>query len=131
MREREWAGGGFEWLPAGWPAGDLSSPTHTDIALNWRRICFGEDPVKTLRRVLLWATATLIFFHYLLLPIKVSGASMTPTYRDGSLNFVNRLSYTHKAPKRGDVVVLRDGEDLILKRVIAMPGEREIGRAHV
>lgn len=73
---------------------------------------------------MVWATGTLITFHYMLVPIKVTGASMTPTYRDGSLNFINRLSYANHAPKRNDVVILRDGEDLILKRVIAMPGER-------
>jgi signal peptidase I len=48
---------------------------------------------------------------------------MTPTYRDGAVNLINRLAYAHKAPKRGDVVVLHDGEDLILKRIIGLPGE--------
>lgn len=63
-------------------------------------------------------------FHYLLVPIKVTGASMQPTYRDGSVNFINRVSYMHKNPKRGDVVILHEGRDLIIKRVIGLPGER-------
>jgi signal peptidase I len=74
-------------------------------------------------RVLVWSVLTILSFHFLLVPIKVIGASMTPTYRDGAVNFVNRLAYTRKAPKRGDVVVLHDGDDLILKRIIALPGE--------
>jgi signal peptidase I len=77
-----------------------------------------------LRRVLVWSVCTLAMFHFCLVPIKVIGASMTPTYRDGAVNFINRLAYTHKAPKRGDVVVLHDGDDLILKRIIALPGEK-------
>jgi signal peptidase I len=123
MRARGWAG--EAWLPVGWPAGQHTSSEHADNkALTWRRICFGPDPSRTLRRVLAWSAATLVIFHYLLLPIKVTGTSMTPTYRDGAVNFVNRLAYTHGRPKRGDVVVLHDGEDLILKRIIAVPGER-------
>lgn len=74
--------------------------------------------------MIVWAAGALMLFHYMLVPIKVSGASMAPTYRDGSVNFINRLAYTKHAPMRGDVVVLQDGLDLILKRVIAIPGER-------
>jgi signal peptidase I len=113
------------WLPAGWPAGENSSSTAEQKSIFWRRLLFGKNPTRTLRRVLCWATGSLVFFHYLLVPIKVIGASMTPTYRDGSVNFVNRLSYKTAMPKRGDVIVLRDEDNqLILKRVIAVPGER-------
>jgi signal peptidase I len=121
MRTRGWAGEG--WLPVGWPAGHASSSSQTTQTINWRRLVFGPDPSRTLRRVLLWSAATLILFHYLLVPIKVIGASMTPTYRDGAVNLINRLAYSRKAPRRGDVVVLHDGEDMILKRIIALPGE--------
>src|SRR5688500_1187237 len=105
MRARGWAG--EAWLPVGWPAGDIARPESAGQALNWRRLFFGANPSRTLRRVLLWTTSTILIFHYLLVPIKVTGASMTPTYRDGSLNFINRLSYAHKRPARGDVVILR------------------------
>src|SRR3954463_15651803 len=121
MRVRGWAGEG--WLPVGWPAGHITSPAQTGDPINWRRIVFGPNPTHTLRRVLVWSACTLILFHYLLVPIKVIGASMTPTYRDGAVNLVNRLILPRKAPKRGDVVVLHDGEDMILKRIIALPGE--------
>jgi signal peptidase I len=132
MRARVWAGEG--WLPVGWPAGHITSPAETSEPINWHRLVFGPNPTRTLRRVLIWTTCTLVLFHYLLLPIKVIGASMTPTYRDGAVNLVNRLAYTRKAPKRGDVVVLHDGEDLILKRIIALPGEKvslERGRIRI
>ena len=121
MRVRGWAGEGF--LPVGWPAGHTTSHADTNDPINWRRLVFGPNPVHTLRRVLIWTTCALVLFHYLLVPIKVVGASMTPTYHNGAVNLVNRLAYTRTAPQRGDVVVLHDGEDLILKRIIALPGE--------
>jgi signal peptidase I len=128
MNAQGWAGGASNPLPIGWPAGEFTSPRHerepSQTVAKWRRLVFGRNPSRTLQRLVLWATGTLMTFHYLLVPIKVTGASMTPTYRDGSLNFINRLSYAKRAPRRNDVVILNDGEDLILKRVIAVPGER-------
>jgi signal peptidase I len=107
----------------GWPAGHITSPADARDPINWHRLVFGSNPTRTLRRVLVWTSCAVLLFHYLLVPIKVIGASMTPTYRDGAVNLVNRLAYAHASPKRGDVVVLHDGEDLILKRIIAVPGE--------
>src|SRR5688500_9663084 len=132
MRAQGWAGEG--WLPVGWPAGHTTSPAETRDPINWRRVVFGSNPTRTLRRVLVWTTCTVLLFHYLLVPIKVIGASMTPTYRDGTVNLVNRLAYSRRTPKRGDVVVLHDGDDLILKRIIAVPGETvslEYGRIKI
>jgi signal peptidase I len=123
MRARGIAGE-TEWFPVGWPGGESSSPEQDTEPSRLRRLCFGSNPNRTLSRMLVWTAATLVLFHYMLVPIKVTGASMTPTYRDGSVNFINRLSYTKHPPRRGDVVVLQDGMDLILKRVIAVPGER-------
>ncbi|HMP81995.1 MAG TPA: signal peptidase I, partial [Verrucomicrobiota bacterium] len=54
-----------------------------------------------------------------------TGDSMAPTYRDGSVNFVNRLAYVFAEPKRGDVVGIRmAGESVMfMKRIIGLPGE--------
>lgn len=50
---------------------------------------------------------------------------MLPTYRNGQIKFVNKLSYKSKDPQRGDVVAVEYAgkEVLLLKRVIAVPGE--------
>ena len=48
---------------------------------------------------------------------------MSPTYQNGSLNLVNRLSYSKRPPHRGDVVALRADGELLLKRIVALPGE--------
>jgi signal peptidase I len=90
-------------------------------------ISFGRNPRHTIIRiVVLVAVCSVAFFSgRVLLPVKVQGISMEPTYRNGSVNFINRLAYLWHAPRRGDVVSVRyAGEHLMLfKRVIALPGE--------
>jgi signal peptidase I len=51
---------------------------------------------------------------------------MYPTFRDGQIKFVNKLAYRNKEPQRGDIVAVEylGRQILLLKRVIAVPGER-------
>jgi len=65
-------------------------------------------------------------FKFWLLPMRVTGISMEPTYRDRQLNFINRLAYKSSSPQRGHVVGIRTTglRILVLKRVIGLPGER-------
>ena len=59
--------------------------------------------------------------------IRVQGDSMAPALHGGQLLFVNRLVYRFGPPKQGDIVVFRSpkGSDtLLVKRVIALPGDR-------
>jgi signal peptidase I len=90
-----------------------------------RQFVFGPKPGRTLARVVVWIVLTVTFFHQLLVPIQIIGSSMSPTYRNGSLNMVNRMSYTlHHPPHRGDVIALRAEGEVLLKRIVALPGER-------
>lgn len=56
-------------------------------------------------------------------PVKIAGDSMLPNYYDGQPTYINRLAYLSAEPNRGDVVGLRVGKDLCIKRVIGLPGE--------
>jgi signal peptidase I len=98
--------------------------TDADGGQSLRYVVFGGHPVHTLVRLAGWLVLTFITFHHLLVPIKVIGISMSPTYSDGSVNFVNRLSYKSAPPQRGDVVALHKDGELLLKRIIAVPGEK-------
>lgn len=89
----------------------------------FRQFVFGPRPKRTLCRVALWSVLTITFFHHLLLPIQIIGSSMSPTYRNGSLNLVNRWSYAKKPPTRGDVIALTADGELLLKRIVGLPGE--------
>ncbi len=53
----------------------------------------------------------------------VSGASMYPTYQDGQVVLVRRRTWFSSPLKRNDVVLLRQGRDVIIKRIYRLPGE--------
>lgn len=90
-----------------------------------RTVIIGRNPKVTLIRVAVLVVTCTILFKYVLLPIRVDGPSMSPTYREHSVNVINRLAYRSKEPKRGDVVAVRyTGPNMMLmKRVVALPGE--------
>jgi len=72
------------------------------------------------------ATASYFFIsRYILQSVQVVGASMSPTLHDEDQYFLNRWVYDFRAPRRGEIVVLRDPTDgaYCVKRVIALPGE--------
>jgi len=112
--------------------------------LRWLRILvIGRHPRRTLVRVVALIVTSFVVFKFVLLPIRVEGISMLPTYQDHSVNFVNRLAYLRHEPRRGDVVSIRfDREEtntltgtppagdwlktphvMLLKRIIGLPGE--------
>jgi signal peptidase I len=91
-----------------------------------RRLVFGKDPRRTLVRVLVLASLSFVIFKWVLIPIRAEGISMEPTYRSGSLNFVNRVAYSYRSPARGDIVGIKlaGPHVLYVKRIIGLPGER-------
>jgi signal peptidase I len=93
-----------------------------------RIVAIGRNPKLTLARIAVLVATSLVLFHYILLPIRVTGISMLPTYKDRSVNFVNRLAYRWHSPKRGDVVSIRLAEAAeinltFMKRIVGLPGE--------
>jgi len=62
----------------------------------------------------------LIFVEY-----KVEGVSMQPTYEEGRLLSINKLTLYFSSLKRFDVVVfqLPNSDDIYVKRVIGLPGD--------
>ena len=78
--------------------------------------------------VLVAALATASYFlisRYILQSVQVAGASMWPTLHDSDQYFLNRWVYDLRAPRRGEIVVLKDPTDgaYCVKRVVALPGE--------
>ncbi len=91
-----------------------------------RRLVFGENPRRTLTRVIVLAAISFITFRWVLVPIRTEGSSMLPTYQTDRLNLVNRLAYLGGRPARQDVVAIQMAGPHVLyvKRVIGLPGER-------
>ena len=112
-------------------------------------VLIGRRPSFTLVRIVVLVVGTFTLFGFILLPVRVSGPSMLPTYRAGGVNLVNRFAYLRQEPRRGDVVTIRTSgveysaaelfEDLLhfrvqfsrlfrpsimyMKRVVGLPGE--------
>lgn len=63
-------------------------------------------------------------FFYAFRMARVQGRSMWPTYKPGQWLLVRRLNWPAPALRVGEVIVFRkDGEELV-KRIVALPGER-------
>lgn len=60
---------------------------------------------------------------YIITPVVVSGDSMKPNLNNGELLLVQKIGYNSNTIKRFDIIVLKDGKDEIIKRVIGLPNE--------
>jgi signal peptidase I len=67
-----------------------------------------------------------VIYLFFIIPTQVSGQSMERNFFDGQVLFTNKLiALTGGNYSRGDVVVFgREGKPDLIKRVIALPGER-------
>jgi signal peptidase I len=86
----------------------------------------GKNPRTTILRIVVILVVAVVLFGGVLLPVRLEGISMLPTYRDGRINFANRLAYWRRGPARGDVVAIRMAgpSAVYVKRIVALPGER-------
>ncbi len=80
---------------------------------------------RYLTRLLLLGIICYLLFGFLLIPLRIQGHSMVPTYHDGSFAFCWRLQYLFSPIQRFDIVTVRyTGRSvMLLKRIIALPGE--------
>ena len=99
---------------------------------HWLRVVLiGRRPKATLRRIAVLVAVCFVSREFILLPIRIEGISMLPTYHDRQINCVNRLAYLRHEPQRGDIVSVRlskadglaDPSVAYLKRIIGLPGE--------
>ncbi len=86
----------------------------------------GRNPRLTLIRASALIVSAIVLFGFVLLPVRLHGISMLPTYSDGGLNFANRAAYWWREPARGDAVAIRmAGEHVVyVKRIVGLPRER-------
>ena len=78
-----------------------------------------------MQRIVILVVVCFVVAKFILLPIRISGPSMLPTYSEHGVNFVNRLAYLFHEPRRGDVVAIRlaGPSVMFMKRIIGLPGE--------
>lgn len=113
----------------------MSNATEQPSRPHWLRVVLiGRRPKATLIRVAVLVLTCFITFKFILLPIRVEGISMQPTYHDGQIDCVNLLAYRHHEPQRGDIVSVRlaGPSVMYMKRIIGLPGETvSFHRGHV
>ena len=56
-------------------------------------------------------------------PVFVQGSSMYPTLQDGEFGFTNLLGLSLEGVNRGDIVIVEEGDEYWVKRVIGLPNE--------
>ena len=91
---------------------------------------YRKVPREARTRILAWMVAGsvlsyLVCSRFLIGMGQVDGVSMWPTLEDGERLIINRAIYRLRDPLPGEVVAFRlPGEDeLVVKRVIALPGD--------
>ncbi len=96
------------------------------------RIVIREQRVRNLARDLLSTIVpavliALLVHTFVAQATRVYGQSMQPELHSNERLVIEKVSYWFHGPRRGDVVVIDDpdgGSDLLIKRVIGLPGER-------
>lgn len=109
----------------------MGTTSEETAAPGWiRRVLIGRNPKRTVVRMAVWVAVLLVLGKLVLVPVRVQGISMLPTYKENGINVVNRLAFFFHKPKRGDVVAIRIADEhilfphiLYLKRIVALPGE--------
>lgn len=82
-----------------------------------------KEFIKELCPYIVILILVVIIRTYIVTPVIVSGSSMVPTLENKELLIVRKIGYDGDSIKRFDIVVVKDGEDEIIKRVIGLPGE--------
>jgi signal peptidase I len=103
-----------------------AAPSGLELESWWGRLLFGRRPARTLIRILVLGIVCVVLFKFVLIPVRIVGHSMEPTYRNGRIAFINRLAYRRSQPRRGDVVGIQIAGPhvLLFKRVVGLPNER-------
>jgi signal peptidase I len=84
---------------------------------------FTSRPQRVLRWLWPLLGLALVVRHWIWAPTLIQGASMVPTLRGGQLAGINKLAYAFRRPARGDLVAVWTGKELMVKRVVGLPGE--------
>ena len=96
------------------------------MATGWlRRFLLPDLNGRFVLRLLLVTVIAVGVFTQVLVPLRIEGRSMEPTYGDGGFNFCWRGRYLFSEPERGDVVVIRFAgrRVMLLKRIVALAGD--------
>ena len=76
--------------------------------------------LKELIPYIIIVIAALLIRTFIFTPVKVDGASMYPTLEDGEILILKKYD---KSYERFEIAVIRHDGDMLVKRIIGLPGE--------
>lgn len=79
--------------------------------------------IKTIITYLAIILIVVLIRIFLIDPVRVDGASMNTTLADGEIMILNKIVYKKEDIKRFDIVVIKQDDKHIIKRVVGLPGE--------
>lgn len=82
-----------------------------------------KEIFKTILSYVLIIFIVIVIRVFFVDPVRVDGHSMDTTLQNGEIMILNKIAYKKKDIKRFDIVVIKQNNKLIIKRVIGLPGE--------
>lgn len=79
--------------------------------------------IKELYPYVVIVVVVVLIRSFIVTPVMVSGSSMRPNLTDKEVLLERKIGYNERAIKRFDIVVIKEGKEEIIKRVIGLPGE--------
>ena len=82
-----------------------------------------KNIIKELLPYVLILGGVILIRTFIVTPVIVSGDSMKPNLHNGDLLLERKIDYNGTNIKRFDIVVIKEGKEEIIKRIIGLPGE--------
>lgn len=79
--------------------------------------------IKELLPYILILVGVILLRTFIITPVIVSGDSMKPNLHDKEILLEKKIGYNSSSIKRFDIVIIKDGKEEIIKRIIGLPGE--------
>lgn len=76
-----------------------------------------------IKEPLLAVLTALLVIQFLFAHTVIPSESMEPTIMTSDRMIINRLPYYYRNPKRGEIVIFKQGDEFWVKRVIGEPGD--------
>lgn len=93
-------------------------------------MCLG-DKMNTLKKIgkdyglyVILLIAIILLKIFVVSFIVVNGTSMMDTLKNKDIMVLNKISYRFNEIKRFDIVVIKEKDEYIIKRIIGLPGEK-------
>lgn len=82
-----------------------------------------KNIIKEVLPYILILGGVILIRSFIITPVIVSGNSMKPNLHNGEVLLEKKIGYNHSSIKRFDIVVIKTGNEEIIKRIIGIPEE--------